>query len=146
MPASLNCFQCSHYELVLDWDLFNYVCRLPHGTLTKTGETKWILKEALRGVIPERVLQRKKQGFGVPINDWMMNKLGGFVESSLMNSSLRRRDLFDYEFIKRLLNEHRAGKANYSFYLWNLLNLSLWHDQWIDTPRMAAPSLTQAGS
>jgi hypothetical protein len=40
--------------------------------------------------------------------------------------------LFDYDFIKRLLNEHRTGRVNYSFFLWNLLNLSLWHDQWID--------------
>jgi asparagine synthase (glutamine-hydrolysing) len=121
----------------LDHKLVEFAMTIPRRMKYRNGETKWILKEALRGVIPERVLQRKKQGFGVPINEWMMRKLGGFVEDSLLNSSLRRRELFDYEFIKRLLNEHRTGRVNYSFFLWNLLNLSLWHDQWIQNPVLA---------
>ena len=116
----------------LDHKLVEFAMTIPRSMKYRNGETKWILKEALRGVIPESVLQRKKKGFGVPINEWMMKGLGGFVEDSLMNSSLRRRALFDYEYIKRLLDEHRTGRANYSFFLWNLLNLSLWHDQWID--------------
>jgi asparagine synthase (glutamine-hydrolysing) len=116
----------------LDHKLVEFAMTIPRSMKYRNGETKWILKEALGGVIPERILRRKKQGFGVPINEWMMNKLGGFVESSLLNSSLRRRELFDYGFIKRLIKEHRTGKVNYSFFLWNLLNLSLWHDQWID--------------
>jgi asparagine synthase (glutamine-hydrolysing) len=121
----------------LDHKLVEFAMTIPRAMKYRNGETKWILKQALRGVIPERVLQRKKQGFGVPINHWMGDQLGGFVEQSLLNSSLRRRDLFDYDFIKRLMSEHRTGKANYSFFLWNLLNLSLWHDQWID--RVAEP-------
>jgi asparagine synthase (glutamine-hydrolysing) len=96
------------------------------------GETKHILKRALNGTIPDRILKRKKRGFGAPINEWMLDRLGGFVEDTLLNSTLRRRELFNYDFIKRLLADHRAGRANYSFYLWSLLNLSLWYERWID--------------
>src|SRR5262249_42441987 len=83
-------------------------------------------------VIPDRVLERRKKGFGVPINEWMLNKLGGFVEEKLFHSALRKREIFDYGFIKDLLTTHRQGKVNYSFFLWSLLNLSMWYDQWIE--------------
>jgi hypothetical protein len=62
----------------------------------------------------------------------MLDRLGTLVEDTLLNSGLRRRDLFDYDFIKRLLKEHRSGKINYSFFLWSLLNLSLWYERWIE--------------
>ena len=98
----------------------------------RDGETKYILKRALRGVIPDRVINRKKMGFGAPISEWMLDRFGGFVERTLMNSPLRRRELFDYDFIAQLLKEHRMGRVNYSFFLWSLLNLSLWYEQWIE--------------
>jgi asparagine synthase (glutamine-hydrolysing) len=130
----------------LDHKLVEFAMTIPRHMKYRNGETKWILKEALRGVIPDSILQRKKQGFGVPINEWMMSRLGGFVENSLLHSSLRRRELFDYQFIKRLLREHSTGKVNYSFFLWSLLNLSLWHDQWIDRATLAEPVSAQACS
>jgi asparagine synthase (glutamine-hydrolysing) len=117
----------------LDHKLVEFAMTIPRHMKLRNGTTKWILKEALRGVIPDRVLNRRKQGFGVPINDWMLKKLGNFVEDNLFHSSLRRRELFDYGFIRHLLDEHRSGRVNYSFFLWSLLNLSLWHDQWIES-------------
>jgi hypothetical protein len=48
-----------------------------------------------------------------------------------MNSSIRRRELFDYAFIARLLDEHRRSARDWSFHLWALLNVSLWYDRWI---------------
>ena len=68
----------------------------------------------------------------MPLDEWMRGPFGGFVEQSLFNSSLRRRRLFDYGFVKQLMTEHREGHENYSFFLWCLLNLSLWYDNWIE--------------
>jgi len=116
----------------LDHKLVEFAMRIPRELKLKNGRTKHILKRALEGVIPERVLNRKKVGFGAPINEWMLDRLGSFVETSLFNSSLRRRDLFDYDFIRRLLTGHRMRRANFSFFLWILLNLNLWYEQWID--------------
>ena len=116
----------------LDHKLVEFAMSLPREMKYRNGETKYILKRALRGVVPDRVLDRKKQGFGAPINEWMLDRLGAFVEDSLLNSPLRRRELFDYDFIKRLLKEQRGGQANHSFLLWNLLNLSLWYEYWIE--------------
>jgi asparagine synthase (glutamine-hydrolysing) len=119
----------------LDYRLVEFAMSIPSDLKYHRGETKYILKRALDGVIPDRVLKREKKGFGVPINEWMLDRLGGFVEDALFNSSLRRRELFDYSFVKGLLAEHRAGRTNYAFFLWSLLNVSLWYDQWIEGPR-----------
>jgi len=116
----------------LDHKLVEFAMSIPSHLKYRDGETKYILKRALEGVIPERVLNREKKGFGVPIDEWMRGPFGGFVEESLFNSSLRRRRLFDYGFVKHILTEHQEGRANYSFFLWSLLNLSLWYDHWIE--------------
>ncbi|MCI0488099.1 MAG: asparagine synthase (glutamine-hydrolyzing), partial [Blastocatellia bacterium] len=116
----------------LDHKLVEFAMTIPRELKYHKGETKYILKRALRGTVPDRVLRREKKGFGTPINEWMLDRLGGFVEDSLLNSHLRRRELFDYDFIKRLLKEQSAGRIDYSFFLWSLLNLSLWYDHWIE--------------
>ena len=112
--------------------------KIPSGLKYRDGQTKYILKRALKGVVPDRVLNRPKQGFAAPINEWMIDRLGKFVESALLGSRLRRRELFDYDFIKRLLVEQQQGRDNHSFFLWNLLNLSLWYDHWIEGDQTGA--------
>jgi asparagine synthase (glutamine-hydrolysing) len=116
----------------LDHKLVEFAMTIPREMKYRKGETKYVLKQALGGVIPDRVLKRKKRGFGAPIKEWMLDRLGGFVEDTLLNSSLGRRELFDYDFIKRLIDDHRTGRVNYSFHLWSLLNLHMWYEQWIE--------------
>lgn len=116
----------------LDHKLVEFAMALPRRMKYRDGETKYILKRALDGIVPEWVLQRRKQGFGAPVNEWMLDRMGGFVQDRLFNSGIRRLGIFDYEQIRHLLDTHRAGKVNYSFHLWTLLNLSLWYDHWID--------------
>jgi len=116
----------------LDHKLVEFAMSLPSDMKYRGGQTKYILKRALKGVIPDRTLNRRKVGFGAPINEWMLDRLGSFVESSLFGASLRKRDVFDYGFIGRILQAHRTGKANFSFFLWSLLNLSLWYEHWIE--------------
>ena len=123
----------------LDHKLVEFAMSIPSNLKYKDGETKYILKRALAGQIPDRVLKRKKKGFGAPISEWMLDRLGGFLEHSIFASSLRQRELLDYNFIRQILNDHRSRRVNNSFFLWSLLNLSLWYDQWIEN-RPAADS------
>ena len=116
----------------LDHKLVEFAMGIPRQLKYGDGQTKYILKRALESVVPDRIIKRKKKGFGVPLNEWMVDKLGGFVEESLFDSSLRRRELFDYGFIRQLIDTHRARRADHSFLLWSLLNLSLWYDRWIE--------------
>src|SRR5262249_51160644 len=109
----------------LDHKLVEFVMRLPRQLKHQNGRTKYILKRALKDVIPDRVSERKKQAFAVPVNEWMLDRMGGFVEDALLSSAIRRRELFNYDFVKRMLKSQRAGAVNYSFPIWCFLNLSL---------------------
>ena len=131
----------------LDHRLVELAMSIPQELKYRNGTTKYILKRALRGVVPDYVLERRKKGFGTPINSWLLDRLGRFFEHSLFSSSLRKRGLFDYGYIERILRDHRAGRANYAFFLWCLLNLSLWYDQWIEgRPSSAFDDTTSAVS
>jgi asparagine synthase (glutamine-hydrolysing) len=89
------------------------------------------LKRALESVLPHDVLYTAKRGFGAPIREWFRGASGKVLGEQIMNSSMRRRDLFDYSFVARLVDEHQRGAHDWSFHLWALLNVSLWYDRWI---------------
>jgi asparagine synthase (glutamine-hydrolysing) len=78
------------------------------------------------------LLYEPKRGFGAPVREWFRNQLGPWFEDHLSNGKLLKRDLLNHEFIAKMLDEHRSGKADWGFHLWALLNLSLWYEQWID--------------
>jgi len=127
----------------LDHKLVEFAMAIPRKTKYRNRESKHILKRALEGVVPESVLQRKKKGFGAPMKEWMLDRLGSFVEDTLFNSKMRRLELFDYEFVRHLLDEHRSARANYGFFLWTLLNLNLWYDHWIEGSASGAEAVKQ---
>jgi len=93
---------------------------------------KYILKRALETILPHDLLYSKKRGFGAPVREWFRSSAGEEFGDRLLNSPIRKRDLFNYEFIERILAEHRSGKHEWSFYLWVLLNVSLWYEHWIE--------------
>jgi len=115
----------------LDHHLVEYAMSLPVDLKIKGTSGKHILKRALEKVLPSDLLYRPKRGFGAPVREWFRGAGGEVLGGLIMNSSVRKRGLFDYEFIARLLDEHRRGTRDWSFHLWALLNLSLWHERWM---------------
>lgn len=116
----------------LDRDLVEYAMGISRAQKVEGTSGKHILKRALEEVLPRDVLYKQKRGFGAPIREWFRGNTSTFLEHRLMNSSLRRRNFFDYGFIARLVDEHRRGLRDWSFHLWALLNLSLWYERWIE--------------
>lgn len=115
----------------LDHHLVEYAASIPVDLKIKGTSGKHILKQALEKVLPRDLLYSPKRGFGAPIREWFHGASGEMLGGLIMNSSIRRRDLFDYAFIARLIDEHRCGARDWSFHLWALLNVSLWYDRWI---------------
>jgi asparagine synthase (glutamine-hydrolysing) len=115
----------------LDHTLVECAMGLPVELKIKGTSGKHILKRALEKVLPADLLYRPKRGFGAPIREWFRGESGEVLSGLIMNSSMRRRELFDYAFIARLTDEHRRGARDWSFHLWALLNVSLWYDRWI---------------
>jgi asparagine synthase (glutamine-hydrolysing) len=117
----------------LDHHLVEYAMSLPLDLKIKGTSGKHILKQALEKVLPADLLYRPKRGFGAPIREWFRGASGEILGSMIMNSSIRRRELFNYQFIAQLIDEHRRGKRDWSFQLWALLNVSLWYDRWFES-------------
>jgi asparagine synthase (glutamine-hydrolysing) len=115
----------------LDHHLVEYAMSLPVDLKIKGANGKYILKRALEKALPADLLYRPKRGFGAPVREWFRGPSGEELGRMIMNSSMRSRNLFDYTFIARLLDEHRQGKHDWSFHLWALLNVSLWYERWI---------------
>jgi asparagine synthase (glutamine-hydrolysing) len=116
----------------LDHHLVEYALGVPRSLKVAGTTGKHILKRALEDILPHDLLYEPKRGFGAPVREWFRNGLGGWFDEHLMNSTIRRRELLDYAFVGRMLDEHRSGAKDWGFHLWALLNLSLWYERWID--------------
>lgn len=119
----------------LDHKFVELAMSIPEVVKTRHGELKHILKKAVRGVIPDHVIDRPKQGFGVPVHEWLFEKLGSRVQQELADFC-RKTDLFDYHAVSELIASRR-GTAS-----WYLLNVALWWKTYIeqadDRQRLAA--------
>lgn len=116
----------------LDHHLVEYAMALPQ-ELKVSGKTgKHILKRSLESILPHDLLYSQKRGFGAPIREWFRTSLGTEYGERLMTSTIRDRGYFDYDFVSRMMVEHKTGKHDWSFHLWALLNLTLWYEHWID--------------
>jgi asparagine synthase (glutamine-hydrolysing) len=85
----------------------------------------------MRGALPEEVLDRPKQGFGSPMEEWLRGDFGRHARQAVRDSALRDRGLLDYDVVDGLFAAHAAGRGDWSKHLWNLYCASRWYDRWI---------------
>jgi asparagine synthase (glutamine-hydrolysing) len=116
----------------LDHHLVEYALSLSRALKVEGASGKHILKRSLEEILPRDLLYERKRGFGAPVREWFREGSGMWVDEHLMNSTMRKRDLLDYEFVGRMLQEHRQKQKDWGFHLWALLNLSLWYERWIE--------------
>jgi asparagine synthase (glutamine-hydrolysing) len=122
---------------LLDHRLVDLVASLPARRKFAGGELKFLLKRAAGDVVPPRILARKdKMGFPVPLHRWVRGRSREFVHDMLLSPRARQRGLFDPCQVERLL----ATEPPFSRRVWGLLNLELWHRQFIDRPPSPDPS------
>jgi len=114
----------------LDHELAGYVSSLPDSYRVKGLKTKWILREAGRSLIPGAILERKKVGFRVPVNEWFQGPLKGYLDDHLRSRDSKTRAYYDPQVLDRVLDDHIDGRQNHEKLLWALLNLEIWHRQY----------------
>lgn len=117
---------------LLDHKLIEFVVGMPTELKLKGLETKYIFKKAMEGIVPNEILYREKQGFGVPINEWINSQLKGRIHETLSDSRTLQRGYFDRKYIETLLDEHHRNRRDHSHSLWILLMLELWHREFVD--------------
>jgi asparagine synthase (glutamine-hydrolysing) len=118
---------------LLDHKLIEFVCRrVPPALKLDGAETKAVFKRAVRGLVPDELLDRPKQGFGVPIEKWINRELRARMRETLLERRTRERGYFEGSYIELLLDEHARGRRDHSMRLWALFVLELWHRSYAD--------------
>lgn len=114
---------------LLDHRVVEFVFGLP-GRLKMPGfRLKHLLRETMRGVLPQQTLRRPKGGFNVPISAWLKHELRPLVQEYLAPNRIRQQGIFNPQGVSRLVSDHVKGQANYSHNIWALLVFTLWHEQ-----------------
>ncbi|WNK01358.1 asparagine synthase (glutamine-hydrolyzing) [Thalassospiraceae bacterium LMO-JJ14] len=122
----------------LDHELVDLTMDIPRELKVDGYKTKHLLKQALRGVIPDEIIDRKKMGFAAPAAEWLREDFGTEAESMVMGSPLAQNNgPLNANAIRRAFEDHREGRQNNALHLWVLLNLTAWHDHWIGDGRVA---------
>jgi asparagine synthase (glutamine-hydrolysing) len=116
----------------LDHRMVEYSMKIPARLKIKDHQPKYVLKKAVEGLIPHEIIYRKKQGFAAPVDEWLRSDWYSFVESKILDSHFVREGYFRKEILMAMLQNHRSGKRDQGQYLWNMLNLVLWHEQWLE--------------
>jgi asparagine synthase (glutamine-hydrolysing) len=125
---------------LLDNRVIDFAATLPSRFKIHQGRRKHILKEALKPMLPAGILDRKKQGFGVPLGTWFRGGLTNVFSDVLESPRTRQRGYFDPAFVSRLLKEHLRAERDHSLRLWQLLVFEVWHRQYLDAPAMTIRS------
>jgi asparagine synthase (glutamine-hydrolysing) len=125
----------------LDPRVAEYVASLPSNYKLRGQKTKYILKKAVKEMLPPFVTKRGKKGFGVPVAEWLKVKLRPLARDLLSPERVRRAGVFNPNYIARLQDEHERGVANHRKLLWTLLMFELWHESFVETPRRIETSI-----
>ena len=124
----------------LDHELMEFCAGLSSDLKLRRLTTKYLLKQAVRDLLPASVVNRPKQGFGVPIDRWLRGTLRGLAQEVLLDARTLQRGYFRPPVVRRLLDEHDRGRRDWHYQLWNLLVLELWHRTFVDRRPEAGPS------
>ena len=116
----------------LDHQLVEFAAALPPRLKLRGFTTKWILRQAVRSILPAEILSRPKMGFPVPFGLWMRSGWNDMARDVLLDSRARQRGIVDAGEVERLLAAHRSGAAPGADAIWSLLNLELWYRTFID--------------
>jgi asparagine synthase (glutamine-hydrolysing) len=119
----------------LDPALVELTGSMPSSAKLHGLHTKSVLKRALAGRLPDAILERRKQGFGVPIAQWLRGPLRGLLEETLGVERLRAVGLLDAEPIARLVSEHVSGQQDHRNVLWRLLVFERWREAYLPGAR-----------
>ncbi len=114
----------------LDHRLAEFACSLPGQFKIKAGRVKNILKDAVADLLPAELIDRPKEGFIMPINEWLIGHLESYVRATLATEKVRRQGLFRPDAIRDILDNHFYGRHHYGNQIWNLLMLQLWWDRY----------------
>ena len=116
---------------VLDPAIIEYVAALPSHYKIRGGQTKYLLKKLVHRYIPKEIMDRPKQGFGIPMQSWLLGALKPFVLDYLSDTRIQRDGIFKPAKVRALRENFYAGKKISPSRIWFLLMFQMWHERWM---------------
>jgi asparagine synthase (glutamine-hydrolysing) len=117
---------------LLDAQVVDFASALPASLKIRNGRRKHLLKEVAATLLPRDIVERRKQGFGVPIGVWFRGSLREFFADTLLSARTLQRGYFRAPFVRRIVSEHLAGTRDHTLRLWQLAVFERWHRQYVD--------------
>jgi asparagine synthase (glutamine-hydrolysing) len=114
----------------LDKDLVEFSTRVPPSMKIRDGRGKWLVRQVLYKHVPAALIDRPKTGFSIPLDEWLRGPLKSWAGDLLAPERLRRQGLFNAERVQLVLGQHMNGRRNHGYWLWNVLMVQAWHDEW----------------
>ena len=115
----------------LDPRVGQFAASIPVGYKLRGSKGKYILKQAVKDLLPREILSRPKKGFGIPIAEWLKGRLNPLLHDMLEPAKLKEQNLFDADFVQKLIREHETGAASHHKELWTLLVFQLWAENFL---------------
>lgn len=116
---------------LLDHKIVEFLFRLPGNLKMRRLTTKWIFKKTMERLLPSPNIHRRKEGFSIPIKNWLRRELKDLMFDYLNESRIKADGLFNFNYIKKMMDSHLKGKENYSHQLWALLVFEIWKEQYL---------------
>ncbi len=111
---------------LLDHEFVEFVFKISGNLKLKGLRTKHIFKEYAKSFLPQEIIEREKQGFSIPIKNWLKKELKELLLENLNEDSIKEDGIFSYKGVKKLIDEHLSGKENHSHILWGILVFQMW--------------------
>ena len=127
----------------LDHKLVEFSAKLPERLKLRGATTKYILRESMKGLLPQAILSRPKMGFPVPVGAWFRGTHASVVDEYVLSERASSRGIFDRNFVRSLVQRHQTGGEDHTERLWSLVNFEIWQRQFIDGDRAAKVDETQ---
>lgn len=111
----------------LDHNLVEYAWQLPYKFKYRDGDTKWVLRQILYKHVPKELIERPKQGFGIPLNDWLRGPLKEWADELLSSKYLEEQNIFNVKEIRSMWHQHLEGTRQYGARIWTILMFQAWY-------------------
>ena len=118
---------------LLDHKMVEFAATVPADMRLRGVTTKYIFKQAMRGILPDEIIDRPKRGFAIPLGQWFRGKLESFASDLLLSQASRQRAIFNPSYIQKLLSMHARGR-NLDMQLWTLISFEMWCRKFLDQP------------
>ena len=129
----------------LDHRLVEFAATLPESLKIRGGHLKFVLRELMRHRLPGAILSRRKEGFDIPVHDWLRTILRPLLLETLSERNVRASGIFSWKAVDALVRGHLERRANLGYHLWGLLVLFLWMRRWsIEPPSPAGHEIPEA--